>query len=302
MPDTSADGIAVGDVRIHPLVDIDRLLMDPDGFFDRRPSAPPGQRWCDSPPYWDLESDSAVLSVHAFLIDTGTEKILLDGGVGNGKTFTNPAFANRATEWTALLGQAGAALSDIHIVVFTHLHPDHVGLATTWDGDAWRPTFANARHLVSSSEYAFWTSTGPAQARMLADGDFVTESVLPLIENDLIEQVDVATNEQLPIADGVRLLATPGHTPGSLSVAISSRGAEALLIGDAVHHPIQCADPTLNSIYCTDPARSAVQRRALLDHAADTRALVVPSHFPAPSAGYVRRDGNGYHFELLAKD
>ncbi len=52
----------------------------------------------------------------------------------------------------------------------------------------------------------------------------------------------------------VRLEPTPGHTPGHVSVRISSRGEEAVITGDLMHHPLQCAEPDLANNFDVDAA------------------------------------------------
>ena len=43
-------------------------------------------------------------------------------------------------------------------MVLTHAHPDHVGGAVNAQG---RPTFPNARYVISEAEWEFWTGPSP---------------------------------------------------------------------------------------------------------------------------------------------
>jgi hypothetical protein len=63
-----------------------------------------------------------------------------------------------------------------------------------------------------------------------------------------------------------------------------------------MHHPLQCAEPDWSSCFCVDPAASARMRRAVLERHADTDTLIMPAHFPAPSAGRIVRAGGAYRF------
>jgi glyoxylase-like metal-dependent hydrolase (beta-lactamase superfamily II) len=90
---------------------------------------------------------------------------------------------------------------------------------------------------------------------------------------------------------------TPGHTPGHVSVAIESRGERALITGDAMHHPCQIAHPDWSPFFDTDKAASAVTRRKLLEDAADQPVLVIGTHFAAPTAGHIVRDGASFRLE-----
>jgi glyoxylase-like metal-dependent hydrolase (beta-lactamase superfamily II) len=91
---------------------------------------------------------------------------------------------------------------------------------------------------------------------------------------------------------------TPGHTPGHVSVAIESRGEQALITGDMIHHPCQIAHPEWSPTFDVDPAAAATMRRSVLDRVADRPVLVIGTHFAAPTAGHVRRDGRAYRFEV----
>ena len=59
-------------------------------------------------------------------------------------------------------------------MVFTHLHPDHVG----WNLTNGQPTFPRARYLVPRKDWDYWT-----QPSVLAGAEHITNQVLPL--NDL---------------------------------------------------------------------------------------------------------------------
>jgi glyoxylase-like metal-dependent hydrolase (beta-lactamase superfamily II) len=104
----------------------------------------------------------------------------------------------------------------------------------------------------------------------------------------------VAPTEQL--TDEVALAPTPGHTPGHASVWIRSRGAEAVVTGDLMHHPVQCGEPEWNSRFCVDGALARRTRRVFLESVADRPVLVFGTHFATPSAGHVVRDGTAYRF------
>ena len=70
-----------------------------------------------------------------------------------------------------------------------------------------------------------------------------------------------------------------------------SGGDRGLFIGDVLHHPLQCLKPEWSTFACTDMDGSRVSRTRLLDEHADSGTLVMPAHFPEPTAGWVRRHG-----------
>lgn len=82
------------------------------------------------------------------------------------------------------------------------------------------------------------------------------------------------------------------------TVRIRSEGAEAIVGSDVMHHPLQCAYPEWQSEFEVDPELSRRTRLAFLEQYAGTETLVVPAHFPTPSAGRVIRHGGRFRFAI----
>ena len=94
-----------------------------------------------------------------------------------------------------------------------------------------------------------------------------------------------------------RVMATPGHTPGHVSVHITSRGEEAVITGDMIHHPCQIAHPDWSTNADVDQDASRVTRHGFLDRYADRPVLIIGTHFAGPTAGRVVRDGDAYRLD-----
>jgi glyoxylase-like metal-dependent hydrolase (beta-lactamase superfamily II) len=77
-------------------------------------------------------------------------------------------------------------------------------------------------------------------------------------------------------------------------VIVESEGERAVITGDMAHHPLQLAQPDLGTSADSDPAAAATTRRASLAEWAADRALVIGTHFVAPTAGRVEPDGDGW--------
>jgi len=67
---------------------------------------------------------------------------------------------------------------------------------------------------------------------------------------------------------------------------------------DLMHHAVQCAEPDWSSCFCVDPAHSRRTRRAFLERYAGTDTLIMPAHFPAPSAGHIVRADKTWRFSF----
>ena len=175
-------------------------------------------------------------------------------------------------------------------VLCTHLHVDHVGWNTRLVNGKWVPTFPNARYLFGRKEWEHWSSA-EAQHR---DGDVMGDSVRPIIDAGLAELVDM--NHAL--TPEVRLEPTPGHTPGHVSVRISSRGEEAVITGDLMHHPLQCAEPDLANNFDVDAAAARRTRRDFLSRYSNKPVLVLGTHFAPPTGGWVVDAEQAWRFDL----
>jgi glyoxylase-like metal-dependent hydrolase (beta-lactamase superfamily II) len=291
----------VGDITITAIVEQEVL-----GFELIMPAATPEvvatAPWL-TPCYAD-ENGSLKGAIQAFVVETPTCRMVIDTCVGNDKNRLAMADWNQQHRpFLDRLKAAGYAPGSIDFTVCTHMHVDHVGWNTWLDNGVWKPTFPNARYLFAQKEFDFWQEQMQAPAASLADatnpaelfaaaGDADTraahaDSVQPVIDAGLVDLV--ATNHA--ICEGVRLIPTHGHTPGHVSVAISSGGEQALITGDAIHHPVQIACPGIRTHVDVDGEHAERTRHALLRDAEAEGLLLIGTHFAAPAAGRIRQDG-----------
>ena len=99
------------------------------------------------------------------------------------------------------------------------------------------------------------------------------------------------------ISPEIRLTPSIGHTPGHVSVMIESEAERAVITGDMTHHPCQLAHP--DWMFMDHDSKAAVLTRwRLFAEWADQTILVIGTHFPAPTAGYVVRDAAAFRFAV----
>ncbi|MGH7016568.1 MAG: MBL fold metallo-hydrolase, partial [Caulobacteraceae bacterium] len=140
-------------------------------------------------------------------------------------------------------------------------------------------------YLIGRKEFEYWKAEGgEEQQTILAD------SVTPIVEAGLAELVE----PDHVLSAEIRLMPTPGHTPGHVSVVIESEDRKAIISGDALHHPCQMAHPDWSPWFDSDPAASRLTRKALLAQAEREGALFIGTHFAAPTAGKVVKDGHAW--------
>ncbi len=229
------------------------------------------------------------MSIHAFVIESRGKRIVVDTCIGNDKERPIPEWNRQQWPFLANLEKAGYARESVDLVLCTHLHVDHVGWNTMLRGDRWVPTFPNATYLIGGTEWDFFST---AEEPFLKGP--VDDSVRPVVAAGMSQLVDDAHR----ITDEVWLESTPGHTPGHFSVRISSRGEEAVITGDLMHHPILCRYPEWDNKFDYDGPRAKKTRRAFCERYADSGVLVLGTHFATPSAGRIRKQDDAYRFVL----
>jgi glyoxylase-like metal-dependent hydrolase (beta-lactamase superfamily II) len=278
----------IGDVRITRVVEIEAAGGSRFILPDATPEAVLPHRWLH--PHFIDDRGRLRMSVHALVVDTPTRRILVDTCIGNDKERTIPAWSRLHGPFLDDLATAGCPAESIDVVLCTHLHVDHVGWNTTLVGDRWMPTFPRARYLIGRTELEYWGSRREDDDH----GRAYVDSVQPVLDAGLVDLVGVDHR----VCDEVDLIPTLGHTPGHVSVRIVSRGEEALITGDFLHHPCQMARPDWCSTPDYDRERAIHTRRDVLTRLAGTRTLLIGTHFATPAAGRVERDRDAFRLAV----
>lgn len=287
-------GWSVGRVRIDRVVEFQQPLTPPATLLPEvtEEIIARHREWLE-PALLDPETGMLVISFHSFAIRTPRSLILVDTCSGNDRERPGKVRYHRKS-WPYLenLANAGVTPEAVDYVLCTHLHVDHVGWNTRLLDGRWVPTFPNARYLFDREEWEFWQAE--YETERFVDDPFYEDSILPVIEAG---QVDFVSGDH-EIDAWVRLEPSRGHTPGHVCVRIGDGGAEAVMTGDMMHHPLQCAEPALSSCFCVDPEQSHLTRRIFLERHADGGVLVLPAHFPAPTGGRVKSAGETFRFSF----
>jgi glyoxylase-like metal-dependent hydrolase (beta-lactamase superfamily II) len=227
------------------------------------------------------------------VIRTPHHTILVDSCLGNDKERARPEWHMRSDDrYMRDLAAAGLSVGDIDFVMCTHLHVDHVGWNTRLSNGQWGPTFPMARYLFGQREYAA-TEAANRVTKNLAYMD----SVLPIVSAGRAELVA----DDFQIGDHMRIIPTPGHTEGHLSFCFGKTADDVVMMGDLVHVPLQARYPELSFSRNKNPEQAASTRRSFFERYCDTNTLCCTAHFPSPSAGRVRRWGEGYRLECIAQ-
>lgn len=265
----------IGDVAVTKVVELEQELPLSGLLPDATVEALAAHRSWLIPDFLDDEGRTD-LSIHAFVIESGGLRIIVDTCVGDRDMAGLPGFTGDPT-FLDRLSAAGFPPESIDIVCCTHLHFDHVGWNTRPHDGGWVPTFPNARYLFCRAEYDAWMAEPGGYAWNLPD------TVAPVVDAGLVDLVepDHRINEE------IRFIPTPGHSPGHMSVLIESGSARALITGDATHHPVQWAEPDWGMGGDWDGPQGAESRRRMRDDHGDSGTVVLGTHYAAPSAGHI---------------
>jgi len=148
----------------------------------------------DWEPGQDIPAGAGVILVPNMVLISGEQRIVVDPG---------PFYVGRLP--AIALGWRGLSTRDIDLVINTHLHTDHAGGNSIFKGK--RLIFHEAEYSHHPRAWIDYVSDGMAVSLMKGD--------------DMV------------LSDGVKLLHTPGHTPGSISVLVETEGGRVLITGDA---------------------------------------------------------------------
>ena len=276
----------VGDVLITGVCEAQTDHIPPQFFFPDVTTDDVRRHDWAVPAYAD-EQGNVSLRVQAFVVEVGSRTIVVDPCVGNGRQRAFPFWSRQEWPFMDRFEAAGFDAGAVDTVLHTHLHADHVGWGTRPDGDGgWVPTFERARYLYTQAEL------DAVKNGTYGEPEVWTDSVGPVFDAGL--GAVVASDAEL--GDGMRLEATTGHTPGHVSLWIESGDEVAMVSGDWIHNPVQLAEPTWREIGDDDPDEARVTRARLLELLAASGALLLGTHFGAPSGGRVVKDGAAYRF------
>jgi glyoxylase-like metal-dependent hydrolase (beta-lactamase superfamily II) len=231
-----------------------------------------------------LSPETNYAHTNHLLIELGDATVLVDVGSGN-------RFLDTAGRLMANLDTAGIDPGAITHVVITHAHPDHLwGIRDDFD----EAILPQAAFFLGRTEHDFWMQDGLATSVAPDMQQFVVGAQNSITAEGAEWQL---TGDGTEIAPGIRVIDTPGHTPGHQSLVIESGGEQLLVTGDAMSHAyMSFARPDWYNGFDMDGDQTVTTRRRLLDMAATDRMAVLGYHFPFPGVGHVMKDGDAYRF------
>lgn len=228
-----------------------------------------------------LPTDKFVNMFTPTLVNTGSELILFDTGIGAGGR------ANGLGQTRARLEASGYKPDDVSVVVITHMHGDHIG-GMMEEG---APAYPNARYVTGQAEYDFWTApermSGPTENAAKA----VEANVKPVAEKTTF----IADGGE--VVAGITGMAAFGHTPGHMIYMLESDGRQLVLTADTANHYIaSLRQPDWHVSFDADKDAAVATRKKVFDMLATDRLPFIGYHMPFPAVGFVEKLETGYRF------
>ena len=131
-----------------------------------------------------------------------------------------PGYTGRIVSYIHSLGRSP---SELRYIFLTHSHPDHTGAIPSL-------TEASTSRVVVHDQDVRWTRDG--RPRLFYPGQlFAFPWRVPFLERIYAHDV-VGDGDTVDFMGGLRVIHTPGHTPGSVAFHLESRGV--LFTGDVL--------------------------------------------------------------------
>ncbi|WP_460118086.1 MBL fold metallo-hydrolase [Pseudomonas sp. H3_G09] len=235
-----------------------------------------------------IESPGVQTAFNAFLVNTGTQLILVDTGAGQ-------CIGATAGQLSANMQAAGYKPEQVDTILLTHLHLDHVcGLV---DAEK-KPLFTNATVYAAKAEADYWLDPA-ALARAPAGAEeffkIARDSTAPYVASGRFKTFAAG---QSPLPGLVEATLEAGHTPGSTTYRFSSQQQSIVFMGDLVHNlAVQFLHPEVSISFDVNSQQAIASRQAVFSAAAASKTWVTAAHLPFPGIGHIAAEGK--HFQWV---
>ncbi|WP_432519088.1 MBL fold metallo-hydrolase [Kineococcus sp. SYSU DK006] len=258
-----------------------------DGASHLPPSAYPGADFSQYPDILDVTGTHRIrLGAHLvqgpggpFLVDAGAGELSMPfpAELAEANCLTDPPLTMAsAGALPAALAAEGVEPEEITKIFITHLHLDHVG----WIMKDGQPFFPNATVYYGAEDWALLVDEAPA--------DDPTRVLMEAAEKAGILQTYPAGESQL--LPGVKAVHAPGHTPGHVTVTLSSQGKALWFVGDLIELPAQLNDKNIHFMTDVDRDLAGSARDRIFEQAKEEGIVIAASHLSNPSFALITDD------------
>ena len=219
------------------------------------------------------------MGINLLLIQTPKFNILVDTGLGSkSNDMVKDTYSLNGNKLAKSLKQLNLSPKDISLIILSHLQFDRAGGCTKLDRSGKLvPAFPKAKHLVQ--KVCLDESKEPSEI----EKSFVNQDdFLPLIEKDLIEELD-GESEIIP---GIKTQITGGPSMGHQIVFIEW-GSERIVYAGSIIPTRLHISPQHVAAYDVYPYETLAWKKKLIDMAVNDGWLLVFGNEVGHSAGYL---------------
>lgn len=204
---------------------------------------------------YGIPLEGAIL---AWLLIKDKELIVVDAGVFG--PIERPDISLRYNQtpdqrMESQLSRFNVTFSDVAVVINTHLHLDHAG------GNAY---FPHARFIVQAKEMEYAKNPLPIH-RGAYDMDY-SKMEFEFVDGDA------------EIVPGIKVVFTPGHSPGGQSILVDTKEGLYVIAGDTVTHFVNMDVPQGDSFWPNGIYVDLREYYWSLDRLRDLGGVILPGH------------------------
>jgi len=228
------------------------------------------------------------LSMRCLLLDNGKDVVLIEAGIGNKN---NEKFMKMFSVCQSTfplkdeLKKYGYELTDVTHVILTHLHFDHAGGATCFDGEAIIPTFPNAEYIISRTNWEAGIKPNPKDR-----ASYLIENFLSIKESNQLTLVE----DNQKIMDSIEGLAFYGHTTGQQLIKITVDNDSLIFCSDLIPLKSHLKIPWIMG-YDLNAMKTLEEKTLFLDQAAKENWLLFFYHDPKTMAVRIEKGDKYYN-------
>lgn len=232
------------------------------------------------------ENNTIAITTRCLLVIQENRKILIDTGLGDKRNekYYNVRFREPGKSIVKSLLEKGITPDDITDVLFTHLHDDHVGAATTLSAEGSSVcVFRNAEYWVSREHWEWAINPNKREAAA-----FFPDNLNPLLDSgrlSLLEESDQPFKE-------IQLRIYHGHTRGQIIPYIEYKNHTVVFMGDFIPTKSNIPIPFIPSVDI-EPLRSLLEKEIFLNEAAEKKHILFFEHDALNECCYVTKTDKG---------
>jgi glyoxylase-like metal-dependent hydrolase (beta-lactamase superfamily II) len=234
------------------------------------------------------ENNMCTWAMRCLLVEEGNRLILIDTGIGNkqDEQFFSRYYLHGENSLEGSLHKLGFTPKDVSDVFLTHLHFDHCGGATRWNGSrtGCETVFSNATYYSNASHWD-WSIVPNTREK----ASFLKENILPIKASG---QLSFVKNGDLPFTH----LTVNGHTQEMMLPVIKYGKHTIVYMADLIPSVGHISLPYVMA-YDMSPLVTLEEKERFLNEAVDNNYTLFFEHDPTIECCTVKRTGRG-RFEV----